>query len=251
MRDRSVVTGRLALDPTMRGVDGTGDRCEATASTCPPEVTRRRWTRVALLTTSAVLLVGCSSDHSSVPATREVATPSFLCPLQRGTAKLPAISRRGLIQHLVRYPVLRLATTSQRTAARRLLTAIETAADAGRWRSPSVAARSGFVRARSPRRLGDPSVHYLHAELRRQRRAGPRLDPARPKALIYANAPGRRLVLVGAMYSMKRGELGPTPGDRSPAGIHTSSVRKATNEARSRRGTAHVLGTRASARAAR
>jgi hypothetical protein len=55
-------------------------------------------------------------------------------------------------------------------------------------------------------------VHYLHAERADERRGGPLLDPRRPKALIYANAPGRPLVLVGAMYAVKRGERGPTPG---------------------------------------
>ena len=39
------------------------------------------------------------------------------------------------------------------------------------------------------------------------------LDPRDPKALIYANMPGRRpLVVVGVMFSVKRSELGPTPG---------------------------------------
>ena len=37
------------------------------------------------------------------------------------------------------------------------------------------------------------------------------LDFRRPKALIYANAPGRPIVLVGAMWSTKDGERGPTP----------------------------------------
>jgi hypothetical protein len=37
------------------------------------------------------------------------------------------------------------------------------------------------------------------------------LNPRRPKALIYANAPGRPLALVGAMWSTRRGERGPNP----------------------------------------
>lgn len=173
---------------------------------------RPRSRRIALLTASAALLVVCSQDGSAVPIARAAAPPAILCPLQRANGTLPATSRRGLIQHLVRYPVLRLATTAERAAARRLLATIEAAADAGRWRTPSVAARKGFVRSTAPRGPGDRSVRYLHAELLRQRHGGPLLDPARPKALIYANAPGRPLVLVGAMYSLKRGERGPTPG---------------------------------------
>lgn len=172
---------------------------------------RKRHRHVALATVAAVLFGG-AGDWNPEAVARAAAPPSILCPLQRGTGTLPARSLRGLIQHLVRYPVLGLATESERVAARRLLTAIEAAADAGRWRNPSVATRKGFVRMTSPRSPGDRAVHYLHAELLRQRHGGPLLDPLRPKALIYANAPGRPLVLVGAMYSMKRGERGPSQG---------------------------------------
>jgi hypothetical protein len=42
----------------------------------------------------------------------------------------------------------------------------------------------------------DPG-RFLHAELEPQRRTGPPLDPARPKALIYANAPGAASSLSG------------------------------------------------------
>ena len=168
--------------------------------------------RVALLTASAALLVGCASDEAATPVGGAATPPAILCPIQQGNGTLPAGSRRGLIQHLVRYPVLRLATTAERASASRLLERIEAAADAGRWRTPSVATRKGFLRSTAPRASGDRSVRYLHAELLRQRHGGPLLDPARPKALIYANAPGRPLVLVGAMYSLKRGERGPTPG---------------------------------------
>ena len=42
-------------------------------------------------------------------------------------------------------------------------------------------------------------------------RGGSIFDFTRPKALIYANAPGRPLVLVGAMWSTRDGELGATP----------------------------------------
>ena len=45
----------------------------------------------------------------------------------------------------------------------------------------------------------------------RQRGGRFTLDARRPKALIFANAPGRPCVLVGAMWSMRRGERGPTP----------------------------------------
>lgn len=55
-------------------------------------------------------------------------------------------------------------------------------------------------------------MHYFHAERRQEPRRNVILDPSRPKALIYANAPGRPLVLVGAMWSMRDGERGPNPG---------------------------------------
>jgi hypothetical protein len=55
-------------------------------------------------------------------------------------------------------------------------------------------------------------VGYLHAESRRFRRDGRRLDPAAPEVLIYANVPGRPLILVGAMFNVPRGVRGPTPG---------------------------------------
>jgi len=125
---------------------------------------------------------------------------------------LPATSRRGLIQHLLQYPVLELATPAEHMAAVRLLARIEAAAEAGRWYDASIAASKGFVRRTATRKPDDGSAHYLHAELLTERQGGPLLDAARPKALIYANAPGRPLALVGAMYSLKRGEQGPSPG---------------------------------------
>jgi hypothetical protein len=55
-------------------------------------------------------------------------------------------------------------------------------------------------------------VHYFHAERAARKGHGAVLDPGRPKALIFANAPGRPLVLVGAMWSTRDGEIGLTPG---------------------------------------
>jgi hypothetical protein len=167
--------------------------------------------RIPALAICVVLLAGSASDGAP-QASGAVAPPAIVCPLQRGPGTLPPDSRRGLIQHLRRYPVLKLATPDERGQARRLLSAIESAAASGRWGDPVIAARRGFARRTTPRKRGDEAVHYLHAELEAQRRTGRLLDPARPKALIYANAPGRRLVLVGAMYSLKRGERGPSPG---------------------------------------
>jgi hypothetical protein len=54
-------------------------------------------------------------------------------------------------------------------------------------------------------------VFYFHAERHQEPRGRSILDFSRPKALIYANAPDQPLVLVGAMWSTRDGELGPTP----------------------------------------
>jgi hypothetical protein len=70
--------------------------------------------------------------------------------------------------------------------------------------------RAGYDTRTAPREPGDLAVHFFHAE-RDQEPRRVILNPRRPNALIYANAPGRPLVLVGAMWSTRRGERGPTP----------------------------------------
>jgi hypothetical protein len=85
-------------------------------------------------------------------------------------------------------------------------------AAARRWQSPAAARTAGYDTHTAPRRSRGELAHYLHAEWRRERSGGSRLDPMRPKSLIYANEPGRPLVLVGVMYAMRRGQVGPTPG---------------------------------------
>ena len=135
---------------------------------------------------------------------------SFVCKPPAGAGKLPATARRGLIQHLPQYPVVAFATPAQRARARSILAQLVAAADQGHWRDPRAARRAGFDMRTAPRKRGDRSVRYFHAE-RRQERRRVILDPSRPKALIFANAPGRPLVLVGAMWSTRDGERGPTP----------------------------------------
>ncbi len=54
-------------------------------------------------------------------------------------------------------------------------------------------------------------MFFFHAERHEEPRKESIFDFTRPKALIYANAPGRPLVLVGAMWSTRDGEVGPTP----------------------------------------
>ncbi|MGZ8687441.1 MAG: hypothetical protein ACXWZP_03340 [Gaiellaceae bacterium] len=133
-----------------------------------------------------------------------------MCTLPPGARSLPASAQRGLIRHLHQYPTPSLATGPQRAAARRLLDDLRTAAR--RWSNPRAARALGFDTRTVLRRRGDRRAHYLHAEWRHERLGAPLLDVRRPKALIYANEPGRRLVLVGVMFSMRRGERGPSPG---------------------------------------
>jgi hypothetical protein len=147
----------------------------------------------------------------SAPAGRIAPGAAFLCKPRRGAEKLPAASRHGLIQHLRQYPVVRLATPRERARARHVLAQLVAAAESGNWRDMKGVARAGYSTRTAPRKAGDDSIHYFHAE-RGQEPRRVILDPRRPKALIYANAPGRPLVLVGAMWSTRRGERGPTPG---------------------------------------
>jgi hypothetical protein len=126
--------------------------------------------------------------------------------------RLPPRALRGNEFRLQEYPAVSLATPAQRAAAERLLSGVRAAAEAGHWGDPRRAEADGFDTRTAHRRRGDLAVHYLHAERRRNRRDHRYLDPRQPKALIYANLPGRPLILVGAMFSMPRGLHGPTPG---------------------------------------
>ena len=146
-------------------------------------------------------LAAASSPAPSLP----------LCHLPTGAKTLPAARRHGLIDHLQQYPSVRLATPKQRARARRIFASLVGAAKEGDWRDLAAVARAGYDARTVPRKPGDRSVHYLHAERRQEPRTAGILNPRRPKALIFANAPGHRLVLVGAMWSMRPGERGPTP----------------------------------------
>jgi hypothetical protein len=125
-------------------------------------------------------------------------------------AKLPPGALRGNEYKLSEYPTVALAGPAQRRAARQLLTEVRAAA-AG-WATPKLAARAGFDTHTAPRSPGDFTAHFLHAENHRFSHDSHYLDPRRPEALIYANVPGRRLVLAGLMFAMPRGVKGPTPG---------------------------------------
>jgi hypothetical protein len=129
-------------------------------------------------------------------------------PVLRDAGKeLPPGAVRGPADQLHQYPSIKLATPEQRAAAQALLDEVRALAPG--WRDPAAAKAAGYSIRTRPRQPGDTRVHYLHAE----RRPGePYFDPEIPKAIIYANAPGRPLTLVGVMFSMPRGRHGPTPG---------------------------------------
>jgi hypothetical protein len=167
-------------------------------------------TRVTAVTL-ALLAICCGSASSATVADPIPAPRSLVCKLPARAEKLPAASRRGLIQHLRQYPVVALATPKQRARAKHVLARLVAASQSGRWRDVSAASRAGYNIRTATRRPGDRSIHYFHAE--RPQDPGRRaiLDFRRPKALIFANVPRRPLVLVGAMWSTRDGELGPTP----------------------------------------
>ncbi len=108
---------------------------------------------------------------------------------------------------------MELTTPSQRTRARLLHDQLLAAAKDGNWRDLRAAADLGYRTHVGPRKPGDRLVHYFHAgSSPTTARTYGALNASHPKALIYANAPGRPLVLVGAMWTMPPGERGPTPG---------------------------------------
>jgi hypothetical protein len=138
--------------------------------------------------------------------------PALVCKLPRDSAgMLPATARHGIINHLQPYPAVELATPRERARAKHVLARLVGAAKAGSWRDVRVAARAGYNTRARTRKPGDPSVFFFHAERHEEPRGRSIFDFTRPKALIYANAPGRPLVLVGAMWSTRDGEVGPTP----------------------------------------
>jgi hypothetical protein len=161
-----------------------------------------------LVVTAGLAIALLAVSGEARPAT----PPALVCKLPRDSDRtLPPTVRHGLIDHLPQYPRVSLATPRQRTRARRILGRLVGAAEKGDWRNVRAAARAGYDTRSRPRKSGDRSVFYFHAERHQEARGRSIFDFTRPKALIYANVPGRPLVLVGAMWSTRDGEVGPTP----------------------------------------
>jgi len=144
-----------------------------------------------------------------LPVAISASAPGVLCTLKPGQETLPPETRHGLAHHLQQYPDVPLATERQRLAAERLLARAEAATL--RWRDVKAAAAAGFDTRLAKRAPGDDAVGYLHAEHRRNSADRRNFDPSRPESLIYATEPGLKPVLVGVMFSVRRGVLGPTP----------------------------------------
>lgn len=161
--------------------------------------------RVAL----GALLVGVLASAGEAAPARP---PALVCKLpQDSTKMLPPTARHGLVDHLPQYPSIARATPAQRARARLILGRLVAASERGNWRDVRAAERAGYDTRHRSRARGDRRVFFFHAERNQRPRGRSIFDFRRPKALIYANAPDRPLVLVGAMWSTRDGEVGPTP----------------------------------------
>ena len=154
-------------------------------------------------------LPGHLGSHARAAAAFRLLALSSWCAAH-GRGSLPAGATHGLVDDLQQYPDVSLATSAQRAAAAHILEV--TRQTSLPFRNPRAAERAGFDTglARKP----PAAVGFLHAENRRYSSDLDFFDPRRPEVLIYANQPGRPLVLIGVMFSMPRGKLG--PGRRRP-----------------------------------
>jgi len=126
-----------------------------------------------------------------------------------GAKYLPPTCTHGLIQYFRQYPVVRLATPSQLSRARALRDGLIAAAEEANWSSLAAAAGAGYKTHHDPI---NESLAYFHAEHPPEPRRGSIVNVRRPKALVYVHAPGEAPTLVGAMWTTRPGEHGPTPG---------------------------------------
>jgi hypothetical protein len=165
---------------------------------------------IAWATGAAASLFLAALFAGSSPAAPALGADCLFPP--SGSLWLPAPCLHGPIQYLQEYPEMRLATRAQREFAIRLHDDLVTAAKEQNWRDLEAAAALGYHTNEGPRKPGDRLVHYFHAGRAPEPRRHGLLDATRPKTLIYANAPRRPLVLVGAMWTTHPGERGPTPG---------------------------------------
>ena len=98
---------------------------------------------------------------------------------------------------------LAAATPTQRAAAANLLARIRVTLQA--YESEPAARAAGFVPNPGSGRL----IHYRNIANRWDGRA---LDPANPEGLVYVPTATGKLVLLGAVFTVRAGEVAPTPG---------------------------------------
>jgi hypothetical protein len=155
----------------------------------------------AIMKTLTLILIAALAIAALALAAESAAGP--IC-------KLPPETVRGLAHRLDQYPTVSLASPSERSRATSLLVDLREAAT--RWRDPKSAARAGYDTTRPRRKPGNNAVLWFHAENRRYSNDHRYLNSRQPEVIIYADAPGKPLVLVGVMFSMPRGKHGSTPG---------------------------------------
>ena len=188
---------RLVWHPTLRN---TRQRSAHTQEGGPHATPDLRTCCAAVAGLLAALLLATPGPSPAAVARHEQAACTFPPP---GQLWLPESCLHGPIEYLREYPDMRLATPAQRAFARSLHDRLIAAAREENWRDVRAAADLGYRMNVGPRKPGDRLVHYFHAgSSPSQARKYGLLNARHPKALIYANAPGRPLVLVGAMWTM-------------------------------------------------
>ena len=238
MRDRSVVTGRLALDPTMRGVDATRDRCEGDGIGHRPPVvdtqamdTRRPPHDVC---GTPRRLLERPQQRAGYPRSRYAIVPLPASARHREAAGDQPPRTDPAPGSVPRAPPRDDLPTDRRPAP------TDGDRSGGRRRPVAQPVRlpraSGFVRDQvaAPSRRPVRALPARRAAPTASRRAAARSGPAESAHLRQRAGQAAR-----PRWSDVQHEAGANwarhRADRSPAGTHTSSVRKATSAARSRR----------------
>lgn len=186
-------------------------------------MTRSRTVAVAALAVSGLLLAACGSSGSERTTTAAGATADAMHHREMGSGEMSSGEMDGggttmeggdgasgddAMRHLHDEDFaplatrLAAATPSERAAAADLLARIDTAL--ARYADESVARADGFLPNPNAGRL----IHYRNVANRRDDRE---LDPTHLEGLVYARDRTGRLVLLGALFTVRPGEVAPTP----------------------------------------
>ena len=107
------------------------------------------------------------------------------------------------------YPDVAKASADERAAAERLWKATEAATL--KYRDPDVARAAGYRVDIEKRTKRGVLPAALHAPNKAYRNDAATLDPSKPETLVYGRKDGK-LVLVGALFSVPKGDDAPDPG---------------------------------------